>query len=452
MANRLDSRFNVRNDVFDSITPNNIRQRDIAAPAGEWKPAAWLPIQWSQSNIGAGADYFVCSSGKLVALTRQAEVVPAGLRSSLASSGITYGSDDVAQGVIDLTTGERVTAAVAYTPAQTALGILERGLVPAESFTGFAAFDYSVDTLSGGQITEIVEALVSKAVGIAAYDIYTFAGQLESGDDPYFSNYSKQHLVQMLTEAEMIVPHRVASSTAADAVNFGTVVVTTAPEGPGDMVAAGEIWNATALSGLERYDGVITATSSVVAVGLSEPDVARNTDRTPITSDVSGVLTSEKSSIAAISAEGDWYLDRTLGILILHSDTYTTLNGGATIVTLSYSYYDDAAAGAGAHRYIHFDGEAKPGDYVGYDEQSNFVPLGSAADISGGTAGDAVGRLHFALTEPRSLLGIVKTAFNLSNMNDAGKMPGTATKGFSDMITLSQETVADQVAVLLVRI
>jgi hypothetical protein len=37
-------------------------------------------------------------------------------------------------------------------------------------------------------------------------------------------------------------------------------------------------------------------------------------------------------------------------------------------------------------------------------------------------------------------------------MNAAGKMPGSATAGYSDMITLASETVADRIVVLTIRI
>ena len=52
------------------------------------------------------------------------------------------------------------------------------------------------------------------------------------------------------------------------------------------------------------------------------------------------------------------------------------------------------------------------------------------------------------ITEPRGLLDRVETAFKGSSFSASAKMPGTATKGFSDMITLSNEVVADQLVTI----
>jgi len=467
-ANRTNARFYTRDDVFGSITPNNVRQREIATPQGEWKPASWLPIQFTKNNRDSGTDAFVISSGKVVAQDRQGRIVPAGLRAALHAGLVTatvlsYTSDDVEWGVIDLTTGEAVSAATSYTGNQVALALLERGLVPAEfSADGLSpaadTFDYSSDSLTIAQIAEIVEAWISEAVGVVLYDVHVYSGQPQDGD-MYYDNYSKQAHIQFATELQMVVPHRVASSNTSDSVNFTTVIVTTAPGGDGDFIAPGEIWDSGAINALTRYSGEVADGDSVHAVGL-DPEggfangvatIAANTDRTPFESDTDGVLTSQKSSIGLINEEGDWYLDAEVGVLFIHSDTYTTLTGVGA-VGFSYYFYDSSSAGADAHQYPHFDGEARPGDYLGYDALSNYVVLGSTPDISGGTKQDSIGRIHYVLAYPRTLLDKVKTAFSLTGMAASGKMPGSATEGYSDAITLSQEDVSDQVAVLTIRI
>ena len=55
---------------------------------------------------------------------------------------------------------------------------------------------------------------------------------------------------------------------------------------------------------------------------------------------------------------------------------------------------------------------------------------------------------------PRGLLERVKTGFKGEEFDASAKMPGSATKGFSDMIILSGEvqTVADQIVVVNVKI
>ena len=159
------------------------------------------------------------------------------------------------------------------------------------------------------------------------------------------------------------------------------------------------------------------------------------------------MLVRQRTSPDAISKEGDWYWDAEVGVILLHSDTWATMLAATATLTLSYSYYD--AAPATGHRHIHFDGPAKPGDFVAYDEQSNFV-VASAAQVDAGL--EVVGRVHEVQVEPARLLSSVKTAFNHAGVSATSQMPGSATKGFSDLITLSEEVVADQLAIVTVRV
>ena len=72
---RFSGSFKTRTDVMDNITPNNVVQPNVSVPAGEWKPAAWLPIVWTGD---ASKDSFVISSGKVVGFDLEGRVVPAG--------------------------------------------------------------------------------------------------------------------------------------------------------------------------------------------------------------------------------------------------------------------------------------------------------------------------------------------------------------------------------------
>jgi hypothetical protein len=247
----------------------------------------------------------------------------------------------------------------------------------------------------------------------------------------------------------MKVPHRVASSTTSDVFDVSAITTTTAASGAGDFPQPGEVWTIAGLDDLARYD--LDGDEEVVALALASKPVAKNTTRTPVSCDVSGVLAKEKSSIAAVTAEGDWYLDAEVGLLFIHADTWTGLVTDNSDPTFSYSYYDDGGIGASSEQWIYFDGEGVPGDALSVDEKSNFVVKGVSEDILASTD-PALGRLLYVYTEPRQLLDKVKTAFNLTNMNAAGKMPGTATAGYSDMITLAAESVADRIVVLTIRI
>lgn len=447
MATRIATKFNVRSDVFGSITPPPWVQDNIAIPHGEWKPASWLPIVFTKTDRDQGEDAFVVSSGKVVALDATGKLVPAGLRGAwnqtTATVILTYTADDYNWGVTDITTGQRyaTNGTTTYTALTVAKALVERGLVPEDVVA-------SNPPASDADVTAIVEAFISLPVGIALYDFYVYSGRPEDGDQ-YYTNYSKQHLVQFTTEKQMKVPHRVASSTTADAFDVSAVVAKVAASAVGDFPQPGEIWAIAGLDDLARYD--LDGTETVTAFALANKPVAKNTTRTPLSCDVDGVLLREKTSIDAITRVGDYFLDQEVGLLFVHSTTYATLVSDNTDPTFSYSYYDDAGIGAASEQWIYFDGEGKPGDLVSVDSKSNFVRKGVSEDILDSTD-PAVGRLLYVLTEPRDLLDKVKTAFNLSNMPASGKMPGTATGGYSDMITLAAEDVADRIAVILVRI
>ena len=63
-----------------------------------------------------------------------------------------------------------------------------------------------------------------------------------------------------------------------------------------------------------------------------------------------------------------------------------------------------------------------------------------------------VGRVLELIKEPRGLLERVRTGFQGDEFEADAKMPGSATGGFSDLITLSEETVADEIAVINIKV
>lgn len=447
MAIRPTTQFNVRTDIFDSITPPPWEQENIVVPHGEWKPARWLPTVFTKTNRDAGTDAFVISSGKVVALDREGKVVPAGWRGLLNKTTstvvLTYTATDYQWGVYDLTTGlpYATNGTTTYTALDVAKALIERGIVPEDTIS-------SNPPSSNADVTAIAQAFISKPIGVAAYDVYVYSGRAEDGDQT-FTNYSKQHLIQFYTEWQMKVPHRVASSTTSDLFDVSAVTATTAASAVGDFPQPGEIWTVAGIEDLSRY--AIAGTEPITAFALANKPVAKNTTRTPVTCDVSGVLVKEKTALSNIKAEGDWFLDQEVGILFIHSTTYAGLVSANTDPTFSYYFYDDAGIGAASDQWIYFDGEGVPGDFLSVDERSNFVKKGVSDDILASTD-PALGRLLYAHCEPRQLLDKVKTSFSLSNMNAAAKMPGSATAGYSDMITLAAEKVADRIVVLTVRI
>ncbi len=441
--NRYSANFNIRSDVFDSITPQNIRQRDVSAPAGPvsaWRPAAWLPVQWTASNTSAGQDAFVISGRKVVALDSEGRVVPAGLRGALAAATVadtvlTYTSTDVAWGVLDLVTGARVAAAVSYSSKQVCEALVQRGLVDVTGLTAFPA------AVADGEAAEIIARFISLPVGISAYDVHVWSGRAEDGDQ-FFHNYSKQHAVQFLTEAELQVPHRVAGVATAEAVNF-TTGVETYDAAARVFPAAGKVWEDASLANLGRY--AVGATSNIHAIKLANDRIAKNTAATPITCSAAGLLVTEVTSAAAVTAGGEFYVDYDAGLVFYHNSV-ATATGAATF---GYSFYLSEASDA-AHRMVHFDGIARPGARLGVDAASNLCVSNATGDVLAGAVD--LGYVLFTQSQPVGNLDKVKTAFNLSGMPASGKMPGSATAGLSDLLTLSPELVADQVVVCLFRV
>ena len=65
---------------------------------------------------------------------------------------------------------------------------------------------------------------------------------------------------------------------------------------------------------------------------------------------------------------------------------------------------------------------------------------------------NVLGRVLAVIKEPKGLLDRVETAFSGSSFSASAQMPGTATSGLSDLLTLSPEDVSDQVAILNIKV
>lgn len=438
--------FKTKIDIFDHVTPSVWVQDNIVAPQGEFRPAAWLPVLWEASNKDQGKDAFVISSGKPVAMDTTGRLVPAGLRGAFnkttATTVLTYTATDYEWGVIDLTTGQRyaTNGTTSYTALQVAKALVERGLVREDVVSNNPAS-------SNDDVTAIVEAFLSLPVGVMMYNVHVWAGLAEEGDQ-WYTNYCRQHAVQFITEKQMRLPFRVASTTTSDLFDVSAITITSAASGAGDFPQPGEVWDIDALVSLARYD--LAGTEPIVALALAEKPVAKNTSRTPLSCDVATVLLKEKTSLALVKKAGDFFLDGEVGLLFIHADTYDTLVTDNDDPTFSYSFYESNGV-ADSARWVYFDGVARPGDKVSIDEMSNFVVKGSSEDILDSTDA-ALGTLLFVYTEPKDLLDKVKTAWTQSSFATADKMPGTATGGYSDLITYAAEPVSDSVAVITIRI
>ena len=422
--------FKTRNDVFDSITPNCVVQPDVAVPAGEWKPARYLPVQWTGE---ASKDGFIISKGKVVCLDNAGRIADMFFKAQCAAAAATntqivvYDSIDVEFGIYNIATGEPCANGDAPTLLDIAEGLVNQGLVVVGR--DVAAAPTNLTTAQA-----VCDAMWSEPIGVAAYDIFAWAGDAPA--ELVYNNYQKQHLIQFFTEVQMRAPLVVAAATATAAVANPPVTATTFVGG-----TAGQVIELSDLVQLERYDDLTGST--MCAVIVDSAGIAQNTDRTPITCSVAGVLTNQKSSADLIHSPGDFFVDSEVGLVFIHSSDGTVANSqlsaGGNIV-----HYPLAGGASTQYKYIHAIGPVRPGDSLTYDAFSNFVKASAGSTI--------IGRVLSVEAQPKGLLDRVSTAWHGSSFNAAAKMPGSATKGFTDMITLSDESVADQIITINVRV
>ena len=454
---RFTSRFKTRTDIMDSITPNNVVQSNVSVPHGEWKPASWLPVVWQNEK---SKDYFVMSSGKVVSFDASGRVVPSGLlrrcldAANHAAEIMDYDANDKAARVIDITTGEF------YAGAGTT-SITLRAFIKAASENGWLPGESLPADDAAGELAELkrlAKKFISAPVGICAYDVYAWAG-----DDPanlHFTNYQKQHLIQFFTDIQMKAAH-VADATAEieDTAAFS--------------LANKNVLTNASIKAMPRYNG-LPLSSDVIGLKLAKP-AAAHTSRTPVSITFSdATVVRRRSEPSLISKAGDFYFDDEASIVLMFKA------GGddkpAQFSSVAYFQYEDATSADATslqEKYIHFVGDCRPGDFVTFDKLSNMTVRSASLTLVDVDAQDdttanesaildmlqeredfTIGRVMDIIKEPRGLLERVRTGFQGDEFDASAKMPGSATGGFSDMITLSAElqTVADQIVVVNVKI
>lgn len=423
---RFQSRFKTRTDLMDNITPNNVVQMNASVPAGEWKPASWLPVVWQNER---SKDFFTISSGKVVSLDASGRVVPSGLlRKCLDATAdsdtvLSYSQNDIDARVIDIASGEFVAAAANLSLKQFVDAVVSNGWLPQNQDLENA--DAAVQLAN---YKAAAEDFISAPVGIAAYDVYCWAG-----DDPanlHFTNYQKQHLIQFFTDIQMKVAH-VCESSASTVTVAGLTLLASSD-----------------LKAMARYKGL--ELDDVVGYDLELGKLATPTSRTPLT--IAGGWR-ERSDISLLAKKGDWYLDADAGILLFWEEdgNAAPVDSANVAIPADFTVFEYSTAASAQERMMMMVGDCRPGDFVSFDAMSNFV-VASDADHDDNLV---VGRLLALYKEPRGLLERVRTGFSGSEFDATAQMPGSATKGFSDLITLSshlEESVADEIAVINVKI
>ena len=307
----------------------------------------------------------------------------------LAGATITYTTNDVDAGTLDVRNGNACTAA------------------------SVAASPISVSTVSAfmGRTGEAMA--VSKPVGVAPYAYIQWAGDSSSLDDGFTPaayrqhNYNMQHRVAILCDYVLELPLVPATVSAENL----------------------------------QQDSFADNVSTMVA--LSNLPVATNTQRTPITfSD--GTLTdsderfvNQVDTVSEIVAAGDWHINYETGVISVWASA--TLGAG-NIYTVDYSHYASAPTGSNVSKFCCALGDLKAGDFVKCNADSNFV-VASTEDFK-----DIVGQvLEVENVLGKDALDKVRTAYDPAIGTDGAgslpgyagqmdQMPGTASGGVSDKV------------------
>jgi hypothetical protein len=438
-------------DRMGRVTPN-VEYSHSERPHFESYAAPWLPVQRYDYEL----DYYVViSAGKVVAEDRNGHLVPAGLRKAFnvasGATALSYTATDVAQGVIDLTTGVAVTAAVSYTETQLTQALKERGFIKASEH----AMDF-----------------VSKPVGIASYNYWKAAG--DDHFDPralYQTNFRPQALTAITCDYAITLPVVPSVATTETMANDRTGGAAGLLEDyiDGTQARAAGWFTSTQIHELVKYSSDVAAGDDVVCYMFVNYPLADITDDTPYTASVAGLL-HRKTAVTEIAAAGDYFIDRDMGLLFVYEAGGDAIpSPWTTAATITYYHYNSAATAAG-NSYACATGDLNFGDLLTYDASSNLIratlDIGTAEgyDASGnlystdpafnaaasGTDDTAitiqieqaiqnhqngiVGQVIGVNEYPRDYLERVKTAFSgysAANM----RTPGSATGGRSDQLT-----------------
>jgi hypothetical protein len=382
-------------------------------------PAPWLPTQYEDVYY---EQFITCMPGRPVALTVDGFLVPAGLRVDWAAAAggdtiLTYLDNDVNELVVDLTTGEVLTAATSYNKTAVLAALRERGLV------GAAAN---------------IETYISKPVGVAAQAYYAWGSNVGVREvstalktfnpaDFKFHNYRMQHQVQVLCDYCIRVPW-LASAETTEAMDATLT-------GGAPTFGAANLYASADVLGLVRYSD-ITNTNFIAWFSASSP-IAVNTTRTPISANDAALLVRRRMSPDQLTAAGDYYVDYDAGVWFFY------VSGGASVpayvsgTTLTFNEY--ATVPTTVSDYVSCTGAIVPGSFVEVDANSNYT-LSTSTSIQ-----DVLGQVLGFIKHPRDKLDRVKTRYQ--GLGTVNQMPGTATSGYPD--TLNNTTTGADTEVII---
>lgn len=364
-------------DRMGRITPN-VEWSESHRPHSEWMVASWLPVQRYDQEYEA---WFTVSSGKIVALDRELNLVPAGLKKAFnvatSSTALSYSSSDVGIGVIDLVTGELVAAAVDYTEAQVTAALRERGLIKA---------------------TERATDFISKPVGYASSNYYKASGTDTYNPANLFQhNFRPQALVSIGCDYVNTYPVLPAVTTAetvgSDLTGEADGLLEDVFDGSEARASYLGFYSATQIAEVTRYSSV-TSDSTVMALVLADSPMAVVTEDSPIATSVENCLVREVESIAAIAGAGDYFIDYEVGVILLYSADGETVPSPWVASSTTITYYNYAAAGSNVSTFACATGDLQAGDFVTYDSNSNLVKATLDIGTAEGYVTAAAGALY----------------------------------------------------------
>jgi len=392
-------------DHVGNLVPN-FEHSEGQRPHLHGAPAGWLPVQYYDKWYET---YITIMAGKLVALDRIEEIVPAGLKVEWAAAIggatiLTYTATDVSELVTDLTTGSTLTAAVSYTKNQVTAALRLRGLIGA---------------------AEACDAFISRPIGVASHCMYAWAfygnnevdalSRRNYGIDAKFANFYMQHKVAVLCDYALRIPHVPAVQTPETLDAALTVATLT--------FGAGNLYSAANTVAATRYSSITN--TNFIAAALATYPVAKNTAYTPLTADNASLLLRRRSSPDALAQAGDYYIDYEAGVMFFY------VAGGAsvpaTVSGTNITFYSYATAPATVSLYVCAVGDIKPGDFLEADADSNFILATNT------TFRDIMGQALTSVRHPRDFLDRVKSAWD--NFGVLDQLPGTASSGYPDNLT-----------------
>lgn len=463
-----------RDDLTIRIQPKvDFSDRIDAPPAPDLQPAKWLPIAQVLTEQARGQMPFVIMKGKPVALERGGDygLCPAGIGKFMKANGLTYSANDVTWYTEDITTGQAVTAAVTYSKADIANAILERGWVTEDMAVAEGATAANLPRTTNAalatpaddtEIDAIIDAFISPAIGWAQHPIFPYMGRAFKGDFK-FTNWMPQHKTAFKTAHVLQMPHMVAAQasqlfdhTTAPTNGGSGASASVTISAAGEMIGAGQFIDATNMAATSRFSAMgVEATDNLAFLRLTLGTLAAvRVGSTDITSTQTGLLSRQVGTIAKVLKAGDYWVDEQGGGLVVYSNTGAG-TGWAPLVgvtSVTFSFYQYAATTASSLAEVGLYGDVRPGDRLTYDTYSNLVKASATTPED-----EIVGILYAFKKErveglSRGGLGRVRTGYHDAGASNKSKMPGSATDGYTDLITFAEELAADQIGLVIFQV